>query len=74
MPIKGDVGVTLDIHCWQRGDCENFAKNILDAMNGIVYIDDVQITELKVYLTRHEKKDADKFGVTVMIYDPKIPF
>lgn len=39
----------------KKPDCDNIAKVVLDALNGIAYMDDKQITELKVtkqYSTR----------------------
>lgn len=39
-----------------RGDCDNYSKGILDALNGIVYPDDRQIVELSVYKYYSEKE------------------
>ena len=33
----------------KRGDCDNLAKTILDALNGIAYKDDSQVCILEVY-------------------------
>lgn len=32
-----------------RGDVDNYAKTILDALNGIAYHDDAQVTDLEVF-------------------------
>ena len=38
-----------DIRHTKRSDCDNLAKTILDALNGIAYKDDCQVCELHVY-------------------------
>ena len=43
------------VPCLNRADVDNLAKSILDAMNGIVYLDDRQVTRLLV-----EKYYADE--------------
>ena len=47
-----------------KPDCDNIAKNINDALNGIVYPDDKQIIRLEVnkYYSENER-------VEVIIYD-----
>ena len=35
-------------YCSKKPDCDNIAKSILDALNGIAYDDDSQIVELTV--------------------------
>jgi Holliday junction resolvase RusA-like endonuclease len=32
-------------------DCDNLAKGVLDGMNGVVYLDDRQISELHIFRT-----------------------
>lgn len=48
-PFMGDVKVTLVFHRKgkKRADLDNFCKSALDAMNGIVYHDDKQVTRLE---------------------------
>lgn len=41
--ISGEIQPTI------KPDCDNIAKTILDALNGIAYKDDSQITALHVY-------------------------
>lgn len=41
--LSGEILPTI------KPDCDNIAKTILDALNGIAYKDDSQITELHVY-------------------------
>lgn len=46
--------------CPKKPDCDNIAKSILDALNGIAYDDDAQIVELsvsKVYSANEEGVD-----------------
>ena len=47
-------------HCPKKPDCDNIAKSILDALNGIAYDDDAQIVDLsvsKVYSATEEGVD-----------------
>jgi Holliday junction resolvase RusA-like endonuclease len=39
---------TGHIPCFSRPDCDNFAKGIFDALNGIAWKDDGQVQELQV--------------------------
>lgn len=50
-PIEGPVAVYIDAHVY-KGDIDNFAKAILDGMNGIVYADDKQVEHLQVNIKR----------------------
>lgn len=36
------------IHHTKKSDCDNLAKSVLDALNGIAYHDDSQVSELHV--------------------------
>jgi len=54
-PMSGEVKVKLDIyrHCKsvtsrRYGDIDNLAKAVLDALNGICWQDDSQISELHI--------------------------
>ena len=40
--------ITGEIRPLVKPDCDNISKNILDALNGIVYPDDKQIVELSI--------------------------
>lgn len=57
-PLKGPVSVAITLLCKQpknltreypcRGDVDNYSKGVLDALNGIAWVDDVQVTNLAV--------------------------
>lgn len=51
--IENKIGYT------HKPDCDNIAKIILDALNGIAFKDDNQITELKVFKLYGEEDKVD---------------
>ena len=57
VPIGGDVEVVISLgfKTPQTHDVDNYAKVPLDAMNGVVYQDDKQITQLTLKKYRAEK-------------------
>lgn len=63
-PLNVRVGVDIAITYAdkRRRDLDNGAKALLDAMNGIVYVDDSQIDDLRV------RRVAGEVGVTVRVY------
>lgn len=63
-PLNVRVGVDIAITYAdkRRRDLDNGAKALLDAMNGIVYVDDSQIDDLRV------RRVAGDVGVTVRVY------
>lgn len=46
--IKKQRAIAGEIRPLVEPDCDNISKNILDALNGVVYPDDKQIVELSV--------------------------
>ena len=56
-PTRGSVAVTIT-YFFQDGapDVDNIPKPILDALNGLVYVDDEQVSDL---LCRKRDLDAD---------------
>lgn len=46
---KRELAINGFIRPLTRPDCDNVAKSITDALNGIAYHDDAQITDLEVY-------------------------
>lgn len=62
---KMDGIVAVDIEIIQkkrRGDLDNFAKTVLDAMNQVVYTDDSVVDDLRVW---RELSDDEKTIITV---------
>lgn len=63
-PIDGDVGVYLEVYRpAKRGDLDNTIKVLLDALKGIAYADDNQVTSIQA--TRHD--DAKNPRVVVSL-------
>lgn len=62
-PLKGDVRLSIVFFHGdnRKRDIDNFTKGLLDSMNGIIFTDDNQITEL--YL----RKEIDKGNPHVTI-------
>jgi hypothetical protein len=48
----------------KKPDIDNIAKTYLDAMNGVIFVDDTQVVELHV-----KKVYAEKPGVDVMVME-----
>jgi len=56
-PAEGLVAVTITYFFQERApDVDNIPKPILDALNGVVYVDDEQVSDL---LCRKRDLDAD---------------
>ena len=50
-PLDGPVCVSISVYRARRaGDLDNFQKVLLDALQGICYIDDKQVTELHAFM------------------------
>lgn len=48
VPIQGPVAVRLEIHRpMRRGDLDNRVKVLLDAMEGLAFVDDEQVAHLE---------------------------
>lgn len=57
IPASGDVSISIRIFRPQRsGDLDNRLKVLIDALKGIAYFDDKQITEIHAYRF-DDKKD-----------------
>lgn len=62
-PMMGAVGVTMHVYRRQRrGDLDGFQKLLLDALQGVAYENDSQVTELHAY--RHEDPSDPRVVVT----------
>ena len=51
-PLAGPVGVTVSFGLRGKGDIDNLLKSVLDALNGVGYYDDSQVTFLQAELRR----------------------
>jgi Holliday junction resolvase RusA-like endonuclease len=62
------VAVTLDFRYGNRGaDLDNLVKAVWDALNGVVWEDDVQVVELHALVRRGTLKPAQ--GVQISVCD-----
>jgi crossover junction endodeoxyribonuclease RusA len=62
-PLTGPVGVTVNFGLRGKGDIDNLAKSVLDALNGVAYNDDSQVVWLQCELQR----GGDEY-TTIAIY------
>lgn len=68
-PFTGPVAVYLHVYRARKvGDLDNFAKVTLDALRGVAYQDDDQITEL--HLWRHDDKANPRVEVEIRAVQP----
>lgn len=63
-PIDGrSIALAIDIYRPQkRGDIDNILKVLLDSLNGVAYVDDSQIVELRI------KRNDDKKNPRVEVW------
>lgn len=69
-PLDSEYAVHLTVRRSRRvGDVDNFAKAVLDGLNGIAWNDDRQVRELHVVIIDPPKKGGPEwcFGVDVRI-------
>ena len=59
------VKIDLHLHGKRRIDVDNCAKSILDGMNGVVYLDDNQVVDLRVRKLREKNKKEQRVEVEV---------
>ena len=68
-PISGPVALTATFYRpRKRGDLDNLAKVLGDALNGIAYHDDDQIVEMHTY--RKDDKDRPRVEISVVQVAP----
>jgi Holliday junction resolvase RusA-like endonuclease len=48
------------VHCWKRPDNSNLIKTVEDALNGVVYHDDAQISEEFIWREYHAGDEGPK--------------
>ena len=65
--IEGNVKVEilLFLHGNNEGDIDNYAKAILDGLNGIAYKDDKQVSELYLKKIKVESKDNQSAVIVI---------
>ena len=63
-PMAGELALYVNVYRQQRrGDLDNFAKVLGDALNGVAYHDDSQVVELHMW--RHDDRDNPRVEVEV---------
>jgi crossover junction endodeoxyribonuclease RusA len=63
-PFSGDVSVTIDLYRpAKRGDLDNFAKVLLDSMQGHLFRNDNQVVDL--HMRRHDDKKNPRVVIEV---------
>ncbi len=57
-PLRKNIAVYITIYASSKiqGDLDNYAKSILDGMNGVAYIDDKQISYLTIQRLKGEQE------------------
>lgn len=72
-PLEGELVVVLDVPLYgskgHRRDIDNFSKVLFDAMNGILWHDDSQISEMHVYGNR-AKMESPHIELAVWSKEP----
>jgi crossover junction endodeoxyribonuclease RusA len=64
-PVTGPVAVFVDVYRpRKRGDLDNLIKATLDALNGVAYRDDDQVTQ--IHAERYDDKRAPRVEVVVI--------
>lgn len=80
-PLKGPVSVTLGFYMprpkshpktkttypTSRPDADKLARSILDAVKGICFVDDSQVTDLRVVKRWHTDHPQQRPGVSVLV-------
>lgn len=60
-PLEGNLEVDLTFYTTSRADLDNLAKAVLDAGNGIIFKDDIQVKKL------HIEKINSKEEYTILV-------
>lgn len=65
-PLRKDIAINVTVfRKYRRGDLDNFLKIMLDALEGIVYLNDSQIVEIHAF----RDDDKDNPHVKVLAYE-----
>jgi Holliday junction resolvase RusA-like endonuclease len=64
-PLEGDVELTIDLFFGtkRRADWDNFHKLSMDALTGVVYLDDSQV--VKATVTKHYDKARPRIEIKI---------
>jgi Holliday junction resolvase RusA-like endonuclease len=62
-PLRGKVRVRADVYMDLRGDLMNREKQLLDALQGVVIVDDAQVWEMT--MVRHLDREDPRVELTV---------
>jgi crossover junction endodeoxyribonuclease RusA len=63
-PLRGDVAVNFTVfRPSKRGDLDNYIKVMFDALNGLVWLDDMQVVEIHSFRTDDKNNPRVKFLV-----------
>ena len=75
-PMSASTRYHVEVHIWpknrRRADVDNYAKNFLDACNGVLWPDDSQIDRLLVERMPHDK-DNPRTVISVTAQPPQVP-
>lgn len=72
-PLEETVGVWLRLYppeSW-RGDVDNAVKLFLDALQGVAYVDDSQVRDLRV--TEVERVGEEQAALAVYVFRDRLP-
>ena len=73
-PIEGTLGVAIELVARKRprGDMDNLAGAVLDAGNGVLWVDDRQIAALSVAWLKPAEHSSEGINVEVALWDPQM--
>ena len=65
-PLRGDVAVNFTVfRPARRGDLDNYTKIMFDALNGLVWLDDLQVIEIHSF----REDDKENPRVDFLVYE-----
>ena len=67
-PLRADVAVNFTVfRPARRGDLDNYTKIMFDALNGLVWLDDLQVIEIHSFRADDKKNPRVEF----LVYETK---